>query len=184
MKENGKVKFRSRIRKINPVDVEIAVIFLLSIVAMGYLFTGVVFSAIENGEDSFVTPIEYRVVIPNVNIDRFGLMPDELSGTVECDFLKIGDILYNFDGSTQLGKVMAIHYEVTTAATGHTDSEGNLIYAEYPRCVDLILTVRGEENRNTMTVGSEAIRVGKDLIFHTPSYFAQAKVVAVNREVQ
>lgn len=184
MKENGKMKFRSRLRKINPVDVVIAIIFILSIVAMVYLFTGVVFSERENSQDSSVIPVEYRVVISDVNIDRFGMVPDEITGTVECDFLKIGDILYNYDGSAQLGKVVAISYEKSTAPTGYTDSAGNLVYAECPRYINLILTVRGEENVNTMTVGGEAIRVGKDLVFHTPSYYAKGEVIAVSREVQ
>ena len=184
MKENGKMKMKSRWRKINPVDAVIAVIFLLSLGAMIYLFTGVVFSESEEGEDSSLTPVEYRLVISNVDVERFGLVTDEISGTVECDFLKIGDVLYNYQGTEQLGELVAIGYEPSTASTGQTDSEGNLIYAEYPKYVNLILTVRGEEDLNTMTIGTEAIRVGKELVFHTPSYFARGEVVSVNREVQ
>ncbi len=184
MKDNGKLKLKSRLRKLNPVDAVIAIIFLFSLVAMVYLFTGVVFSESDAGEDTSLKPVEYRVVIPHVSIDRFGLVIDEIGGTVECDFLKIGDTVYNQQGTAKLGEVVAIGYEASTASTGHTDSEGNLIYAECPGQIDLILTVRGEEKENTLTVGGESIRVGAELEFHTPSYFATGKIVAIDREVQ
>lgn len=184
MKQKAKSKSKSRFRKINPVDVVIAVIFLLSLTAMGYLITGVVFAESEQGEDDAQTAVEYRLVIPGVNVDRFGLITDEVSGTVECDFLKIGDILYTSSGSDQLGELISIQYRVTTASTGTTDSEGNLIYAECPRQIDLILTVRSTQNENTLTIGGEAIRVGRELEFHTPSYYAVGEIVAVDREVE
>lgn len=184
MKEKTKVKSKSRLRKINPVDAVIAIVFLLSLMAMVYLFTGVVFSESETSEETSVTEVEYRLMIPNVNIDRFELTVDEVSGTVECSFLKIGDVLYNSNGSEQLGELVSIQYEVSTASTGHTDSEGNLIYAECPRQIDLILTVRGKQNVNTLTIGGEAIRVGKELEFHTPSYYAVANIVSIDREVE
>ena len=184
MKDNGKMKLKSRLRKLNPVDAVIAIIFLFSLIAMVYLFTGVVFSEKEAGEDSSLKPVEYRVVISHVSIERFGLVIDEISGTVECDFLKVGDTVYNQQGTAKLGKLSAIGYEVSTASTELTDSEGNLIYAECPGLVDLILTIRGEEKESTLTVGGEAIRVGAELEFHTSSYFATGKIVAINREVQ
>ena len=184
MKDNGKMKLRSRLRRINPVDAVIAIVFLLSLAAMAYLFIGVVLSESESGKDDSLRPVEYRVVIPNVSIDRFGLSADEISGTVECDFLKIGDTVYSQAGASKLGELVAIGYEVSTASTGHTDSEGNLIYAECPGQIDLILTIRGEEKENTLTVGGESVRVGAELEFHTPSYFACGKVISIDREVQ
>ena len=184
MKDNGKRKIKSRIRKINPVDAVIAVIFLLSLAVMIYLFVGVVLSENESGKDESMKPVEYRVVIPNVSVERFGLTTNESNGTVECDFLKIGDAVYDQQGTVKLGELVAIGYTVSTASTGHTDSEGNLIYAECPGQIDLILTVRGAEKENTLTIGGKAIRVGAELEFHTPSYFAKGKIVAINREVQ
>ena len=184
MKDKGKTKFKSRIKRINPVDAVIAIIFLVSLITMGYLFVGVVLSDGEANRDDSLKPVEFRVVIPNVSVERFGIVTDELSGTVECDFLKIGDAVYNQEGSVQLGELVSIGYTVSTASTGYTDSEGNLIYAECPGQIDLILTVRGKEKENTLTVGGEAIRVGAMLEFHTPSYFAEGKIVSIDREVE
>lgn len=184
MKDNGKMKLKSRLRKINPLDAVIAIVFLLSLATMAYLFVGVVLAESESGKDDSLRPVEYRVVIPGVSVDRFGLSADEVSGTVECDFLKIGDTVYNSQGTAKLGELVAIGYEVTTASTGYTDSEGNLIYAECPGQIDLILTIRGDEKENTLTVGSESVRVGAELEFHTPSYFASGKIISIDREVQ
>lgn len=180
----GKTKFKSRLKRINPVDAVIAIIFLVSLITMAYLFVGVVLSDGDAGQDVSVKPVEFRVVISNVNTERLGIVTDEISGTAECDFLKIGDVVYNQDGTAQLGKLVSIDYRVSTASTGYSDSEGNLIYAECPGQIDLILTVRGEEKENTRTIGGQSIRVGAELEFHTHSYFAKGKIVSMDREVQ
>ena len=184
MKNKAKLKFKSRLKRINPVDAVIAIIFLVSLITMAYLFVGVVLSEGDDNQDASVKPMEFRVVISNLSTERFGIVTDEISGTAECDFLKIGDVVYNQDGSAQLGKLVAIGYKVSTASTGYTDSEGNLIYAECPGQIDLILTVRGEEKENKLTVGGQPIRVGAELEFHTHSYFAKGKIVSIDREVQ
>lgn len=175
---NQKTEHKSK-KRINPVDAVIAVVFLLALVSAIYLTVTIAFaddaSATENK-----TQIEYRLCIENVEVERFGLQLDDQSGTAKCDFLQIGDVLYSADGSTQMGKISSIQYEVTTGSTGVTDSEGNLIYAEYPGRVNLILTVRGEAEQSVTAL----IRVGGELPFHTSDYTATAQVLSVDTEVQ
>lgn len=181
---NQKAINQSPRRKINTVDAIIGIIFLLALVTMVYLLISVVFSDNQKTEDGAGIAVEYRVQIPNVDVERFGIALDEASGAMECSFLQIGDILYTEDGSDSLGKLTAIQYEVSTASTGYTDSEGNLIYAECPGRVNLILTVRGELSDDTLTVGGVPIRVGGELPFHTPAYHAAAKILSVETEVE
>lgn len=181
---NQKTMNRSPRKKINIVDVVIGVIFLLALATMIYLLIDVVFSDEKPSEDGAGVAVEYRVKIENVDVERFGIALDEAGGAIECSFLQIGDLLYTEDGGDLLGKLSAIQYEVSTASTGYTDSEGNLIYAECPGRINLILTVRSELSDNTLTVGGVPIRVGKELTFHTPAYHATAEILSIETEVE
>lgn len=181
---NRKAELKSPKRKINPVDAVIGVVFLLALVSVIYLIVSIGLSdQTASGSEAGVM-IEYRLQIEDIAVDRFNIALDETTGTAECDFLKIGDSLYNADGSAVIGKLTAVQYEATTGSTGKTDSEGNLIYAEYPGRVDLILTVRGELSDDSLTVGGESVRVGKQIDFHTSTYHAVAEVVSVDTEVE
>lgn len=178
-----KSDIKSKRRRINPVDAVIAVIFLLSLAAMIYLTVTLAF-ADDGAADGSGTPVEYRLSIDNVDAERFGITLNEQAGTAECDFLKIGDTLYNEEGSTVIGKLTSIQYEVATGSTEISDAEGNLIYAEYPGRINLILTVRGELSEDSLAVGDLEIRVGKPISFHTSQYCAEAEILAVNTEVE
>lgn len=166
-------------KKINLVDAVIAAVFLVALIAAIYLTVTIAFA-----DDASVTEhkmqIEYRLCIENVEVERFGLLLDDQAGTVKCDFLQIGDVLYSADGNTQMGKISSIQYETTAGSTGVTDSEGNLIYADYPGRVNLILTIRGEAEQSV----SDLIRVGGEISFHTSDYTETAKVMSVDTEVQ
>jgi hypothetical protein len=175
---SGKSELKS-VKKINLVDAIIAVVFMLALVAAIYLTVTIAFSDDIPGNE-VQKQVEYRLCIENVDIERFGISLDDQTGAAKCDFLQIGDVLYSEDGSEQIGKISSIQYENATGSTGVTDSEGNLIYAEYPGRVNLILIVRGELDSDT----TDAVRVGGLLSFHTPDYTANAKVLAVDTEVK
>lgn len=175
---------KSSKKKINPVDAVIAIIFVLALVAAVYLTVTIAFDEDASSVDSSQTQVEYRLCVANVDVERFGITLDEQTGTAKCDFLQIGDLLYSADGSIQIGKLSSIQYEITTGSTGVTDSEGNLIYAEYPGRVNLILTVRGESEMNSVSMGDQSIRVGGEISFHTPDYTATAEVLSVETEVK
>lgn len=176
MSEKSQVKSA---KKINLVDAVIAVVFMLALVAAIYLTVTIAFSDGIPG-DEVRKQVEYRLCIENIEAERFGITLDDQTGAAKCDFLQIGDVLYSEDGSTQIGKISSIQYEIATGSTGMTDSEGNLIYAEYPGRINLILIVRGELDSGT----TESVRVGEPLSFHTPDYTASAKVLAVDTEVK
>lgn len=179
---SGKSESKS-VKKLNLVDAVIAIVFMLALVAAIYLTVTIAFSDGIPGEE-VQKQVEYRLCIENIEVERFGITLDDQTGSVKCDFLQIGDVLYSKEGSTQsstqIGKISSIQYEIATGSTGKTDSEGNLIYAEYPGRVNLILIVRGElDSGNT-----DIVRVGELLPFHTPDYTANAKVLAVDTEVK
>lgn len=179
---NHKAEIKSSKKKLNPVDAIIAIVFLLALAATVYLTVTIAFSDASSGDSG--TAVEYRLKIENVDIERFGITLDEPTATAECSFLQLGDTLYTSDGSDVIGKLSAIQYEMTTASTGKSDSEGNLIYAECPGRVNLILTVRGEISDQTLNIGNLSIRIGGEITFHTPDYFATATVLSVDTEVE
>ncbi len=174
---NHKSELKSK-KRINPVDAVIAVVFMLSLVAAIYLTVTIAFSDDPSKVES-QAQMEYRLCIENVEVERFGITLDDQTGTAKCNFLQIGDILYDSEGEP-IGKLSSIQYVVTTGSTGVTDSDGNLVYAEYPGRVNLILTVRGEAEK----IQSSAIFVGGEFSFHTTDYTATAKVLSVDKEVQ
>ncbi len=180
---NHKSDVKSTKKRINSVDAVIAVVFLLSLAAMIYFAVTLAFSeegSAMGGGDS----VEYRIAIENVDAKRFGITLNEQLGTAECDFLKIGDTLYSDENAKVLGKLVSIHYEISTASTGKSDGEGNLVYAELPGSVDLILTVRGELSKDSLTVGDLDLRIGKCISFHTSGYCADAEILSINTEVE
>lgn len=173
-----KSEFRSK-KRVNLVDAFIAVVFMLALVVAVYLTVSIAF-ADETAENEAKTQVEYRLCIENVEVERFGISLDDQSGTAKCDFLQIGDILYDAEDNEPIGKLLSIQYENTTGSTGVTDSEGNLVYADYPGRVNLILTVRYEADPDA----SLPMRVGETLSFHTTDYTATAKVLSVDTEVK
>ena len=174
---NHRTEIKSK-KRINPVDAVIAVIFMLSLIAAVYLTVTIAF-ADDQAKSQAQTQMEYRLCVENVEIERFGIALDERTGTAKCDFLQIGDILYSEEGE-QIGKLSSIQYVVATGSTGVTDSDGNLIYAECPGRVNLVLNVRVESDQ----AESSMLRVGGEFSFHTPDYTATAKVLSVDTEVQ
>ena len=180
MNQNNSVK-KTR-KRLNPVDAVIAIVFLLSLAVTVYLTVSLAFSK-DDGNDGTDIPVEYSLMIENVNIERYGIVLNEQTQMAECDFLKIGDTLY-FDDAQNIGKVVSIKYEVATQSTGQTDSEGALIYAELPGRVNLILTVRGKLTDDSLRIGDLDLRVGKQIALHTSGYNTDAKIVSVNTEVE
>ena len=179
---NQKSGVKKSRKRLNPVDAVIAIVFLLSLAVTVYLTVSLAFSK-DDGKEGTDIPVEYSLMIENVNTERYGITLNEQTQIAECDFLKIGDTLYT-DGGENIGKVVSIRYEVATASTGKTDSDGALIYAELPGRVNLILTVRGKLTDESLQIGALDLRVGKQISFHTSVYNADAKIISVNTEVE
>lgn len=179
---NQKNSVKKTRKRLNPVDAVIAIVFLLSLAVTVYLTVSLAFSK-DDGKEGTDVPVEYSLMIENVNVERYGILLNEQTQMAECDFLKIGDTLY-FDDAQSIGKIVSIKYEVATQSTGKTDSDGALIYAELPGRVNLILTVRGKLTDDSLQIGDLDLRVGKQIAFHTSDYNTDAKIVSVNTEVE
>ncbi len=179
---NRKPNQKTSKRRINAVDAVIAIVFLLSLAASVYLTLSL---TLANGEsEGSGAPVEYSLVVENVDAARYGITLSEQTGSAECDFLKIGDRLFIGEDAKAIGKLVSIRYEPATGSTGQTDDNGTLIYAEYPGRVNLILTVRAELSGKSLQIGDLQLRVGKEISFHTAEYTASGKILSVDTEVE
>lgn len=163
-------------KKISPVDIVIAVIFLVALVAMIYLLIALLTD--DNAADSREgVAADCRLVIEDVDIERFELTINEVTGGVESAFLQAGDQVYDPQSGEAVGRITAVTYELSTKPTGEVDEEGNLVYAEYPGHVDLVLTLRTElTSEQDFTVGSLNLQIGQQIDLRTASYEASALV--------
>ncbi len=174
---------KSKKKKISPVDIVIAAIFLIALLSMIYLVITLLAEDRSLGQESGVEA-DCRLKIENVEIERFGITLNEMTGGVECAFLKTGDLVYDPQTGKEIGKITAVAYEIATASSGEVDEEGNLIYVEYPGYVDLILTVRMElQGEQDWSAGSLSIRIGQQIAFRTASYEATAVIASVKTGV-
>lgn len=163
-------------KKISPVDIVIAVIFLIALVSMIYLMVAL-FTDNGGADAKDGVAADCRLRIENIDAERFAITVNEVTGGVECAFLKAGDEVYDPQSGEAIGRITAVAYEKATAATGEVDEEGNLVYAEYPGHIDLILTLRTElDSEERYTVGGLDLQLGENIALRTASYEASALV--------
>lgn len=163
-------------KKISPVDIVIAVIFLIALVSMIYLLVALFAEDNREGDIEGVSA-DCQLIIEDVDIERFGITVNEVTGGVECSFLQAGDQVYDPVSGDAIGRITAVAYELSTAPSGEVDEDGNLIYVEYPGHVDLVLTLRTELVSETdFTVGSLNLQLGRQIDLRTASYEASARV--------
>lgn len=169
-------------KKISPVDIAIAVIFLIALVSMIYLL--VALFADNGGDAKDGVAADCQLKIEYVDAERFGITVNEVTGGVECAFLQAGDEVYDPQSGESIGRITAVAYEKATAPTGEVDEEGRLVYAEYPGYVNLILTLRTElESEQRYTAGSLDLQLGQQITLRTASYEATALVEDVETGV-
>lgn len=173
---------KSKRKKISVVDIVIAVIFLAALVAMIYLMVALLTD--ESADDADGVQADCLLRIEQVDTERFGITLNEVTGGAECAFLKAGDQVYDPESGEAIGRITAVTYEISTASSGEIDEEGNLVYIEYPGCVDLIITVRTEvASEQDRTVGSLNLRLGSEIDLRTATYEAAATVVGMETGV-
>lgn len=163
-------------KKVSPIDIVIALIFVVALAATVYLAIVLMADDSVNANKDGVSA-DCRLVIENVDVERFDITLNEVTGGVDCEFLKVGDQVYDPESGKSVGRITAIAYELSTASSGEVDEEGNLIFVEYPGHIDLVVTLRTElEAENDYTVGSLNLRLGQEVLFRTASYEAKAVV--------
>lgn len=176
MNGTGKKRTDLKSKKFSPIDVVIAVIFLVALFSMAYLIITLVTDDGSAAKTEGVAA-DCQLVIENVDTERFGITINEVTGAVECEFLQVDDQVYDPQSGEAIGKITAIAYEKAAATSGEVDEEGNLIYVEYPGHVDLILTLRTElSSAQNYSVGSLQLRIGQNIHLRTASYEATAWV--------
>lgn len=176
-------QIKTKKKKISPVDIVIAIIFLIALLSMIYL-TFTLLDEDNSGINEGGIAADCKLSVEQVDIERFGITLNEVTGGIECAFLNVGDQVYDPESGESIGRVNAITYEIATMPTGEVDEEGNLIYAEYPGYIDLIVTVRTELASETdRTVGSLNLQLGRELKLRTASYEADALVVGMETGV-
>lgn len=176
-------EIKSKRKKISPVDIVIAVIFLVALLSMIYLLV-VLLGDDKSSDTNEGVAADCRLIVENVDIERFSITLNEVNESIECSFLKAGDQVYDPLSGELIGRITAITYEISTEATGMADEEGNLIYAEYPGHIDLVLTVRTElESETEWTAGGVNMQVGKEITLRTASYEATALVAGMETGV-
>lgn len=176
-------EIKSKRKKISPVDVVIAVIFLVALLSMIYLLV-VLLGDNESIDEREGVTADCQLIVESVDIERFGITLNEVNESIECAFLQAGDQVYDPQSGEVIGRITAITYEIATVATGEVDEEGNLIYAEYPGHINLVLTVRTElESETDWTAGSVSMQVGKEITLRTASYEATALVAGMETGV-
>lgn len=174
---------RIKRKKISPVDIVIAVIFVAALLSLIYFGVALL---TEGGEQSAQTGVaaDCKLRIENVDTERFGITLNEVTGGVECSFLKAGDQVFDPQSGESIGRITAVTYEMATAPSGEIDEEGNLVYVEYPGHINLILTVRTElVSEQNWTAGSLSLRLGRTIRLQTASYEASAEVVEMETGV-
>lgn len=174
---------KTKRKKISPVDIVITVIFLVALVALIYLTVTLLTDEGADQAGEGVTA-DCLLEIERVDVERFGLSLNEVTGGVECAFLQAGDQVYDPESGESIGRITAVTYEVATEPSGAVDEEGNLVYIEYPGYVNLLITVRteiaGEQDR---TVGSLNLQLGREIDLRTATYEATATVVGMETGV-
>lgn len=155
----------------------------LALVSVGVFMYFAFFSELDLfGKDEEKISVEYTVCVEKVNADLLGLGQPEGKEALVSDFIDVGDKVYSCSDGSLIGRVSSVEYEISRSATGAYDSNGSLIYADYPGYVDIIITVKGDglQSDGVYSINGYEIRVGSDIEIRTEGYTALGKCVSVS----
>jgi len=183
LQNNGYVKTRSEKRRsgkrMNFVD------WILILIALGCIGIFVYFAFFSEldifGAKEEKVSVQYSVRIENVNAEMLGISVNESAGTLNCDFIDVKDRVYDCVNGKAIGRVTSVKYEKSLEPTGALDEDGDLIYAQYPGHIDIIITVSGNGSLadGIYNISGYEIRVGSEIEFRTEGYTAIAKCISV-----
>ncbi len=158
--------------RMNFVDI---ILILLALVCLGAFVYFAFFSELDmfGKKDEKVT-LEYTVTVKKVNAELLGLDIPSDRKTLDCDFIDKKDRVYDSESGEAIGRVLSLEYMPSREMTSAVDSDGNVIYAEYPGYVDIAIVISGsgEMSDGVYTINGYEIRVGAEIEFHTQSYTA------------
>lgn len=156
-------------------------IVLIGLILLIYLVFLLIFGGIEritrigqeDGEDVTLTCV-FRV--ENMDLEIYGIDP---SSEDSCPFLHVGDRLY-IDGA-DVGEIVALVYEECMIPADQENEMGELIYANDPYSMNILITVKvaGKENAQGYSAGERALYVGDSMLFATKEFEREAKICAI-----
>lgn len=172
--------------KLGAVDIIVIVIVAAGILAAVYfgivlLSDGIDFSG---GRPSKDANIEYTIKVENVDTEVFSFVRGA-DNALGSSFLQVGDAVYDRESGRSIGTVTAMKYENSKAPTGEPGSAGNMIYAETPGFINVILTVEAATDNDgaPYVVNGLTVRAGENVAFRTYGYYAEGKIVWVGEKV-
>ena len=140
-------------------------------------------SADKNIADDKVVQVEYQIKIEKVRYQDFSI--ELLSDNkIKSDFLKKDEIVYLLENSEEIGKVVRVEYEPYTESTGEINELGELIYAEYPGYINLLITVsaEAEKQENGNAVSKKVLLLGDEIEFRTKTYDGAATITQITEK--
>ena len=128
--------------------------------------------------------VQYTVRIENVNAEMLGISGLDNNGILNCDFIDAKDRVYDCKSGKSIGRVTSIEYERSFEPTGAVDQNGELVYAEYPGHIDIIITISGSGSISdgVYDINDYELRVGADIEFRTEGYTAVGKCMSIKGE--
>ena len=161
----------------------IDIILILAIIGLaGFVVYGVFIADTDVSDDKAVQ-VEYRIKIEKVRYADFGIQLME-GNKIKSDFLLKNEEVYLAQNSKELGKVTLVEYEPYTASTGEVNESGELIYAEYPGYINIVITVQTNAGKSAQgyTVSGVDLLSGSEIEFRTQTYFGIGTIVEVVAE--
>ncbi len=161
------------------------ILILVALVFAGVFVYFAFFSELDlfGAKDEKVS-VQYTVRIENVNADMLGISIADNKGTLNCDFIDAKDRVYDCKSGKAIGRVTSVKYERSLEPTGAVNQSGELVYAEYPGHIDIIITVSGSGSISDgiYNINDYELRVGSDIEFRTEGYTAVGKCMSVKGE--
>lgn len=181
---NGEEKVKAKKVKLNAVDAILLVLVICGMAAavyFGFIFVKNGMSFFKNNKDS--TPdFTYTLRIDQLDSSLYSIT-EGIEGLAGCPSLQAGDTVYDKESGKSIGKIKTVRYEKCMLATDMCDENGNIIYAEYPGFVNLLVTIEGtrdDEKSMAYEINGITIKYGKKVDFRTYGFTSVATVTDIS----
>ncbi len=180
---NGEEKVKTKKVRLNAVDAILLVLVICGMIAavyFGFVFVKNGMSFFKNNADS-APNFTYTIKISRLDSSLYSITEGS-EGVAGCPSLQAGDTVYDKESGKIIGKIKTVKYEKCMVATDMSDEKGNVIYAEYPGFVNLLVTVEGardDEKSGKYEINGIDINSGKQLEFRTYGFTSLATVTEV-----
>ena len=166
--------------------VDIVLIAAILVVAALIVYNVFIADGDASAKDS--VEVEYKVLIEKVKADKY-LLEITDAGKLKRSFLEDGEKVYLTENSAVIGEIVSVTAEPYKESTGQVNSNGELIYSEYPGYFNLIITVKAKavDTSNGFEVSGIRILSNEEIGFRTATYIGEGRIVSAvkkNKEAQ